>query len=205
MRTLRQAEKSLHGTVDKSSIDSALSRMRVAQTGLREMADVLERAIRRGRADLQLFDSDQPLAVQVQRIFESLKAKANPLRVEMIVQISSAAGRLRGSTLGGVILNTMRNAIEACATVRDVQRRVEFSATISSRNELVILVSDNGPGIASNFAFGQSTKRTGHGIGLEVSRQIVADLGGRFELVSVPGNTGTVVRVVIPVTSLEPA
>lgn len=205
IRSLTQAEKSLNAATGQMTIDAAVARLQLAREGLRDMAGLLERTMNQPEPDVRLFDSSHPLATQVQRIVESLQPLARQHRVELIVQINQAASRLRSGTLGTVILNAMRNGIEACATSRRVPRRVEFSATISTHHELVLLISDNGPGIPEKLLPGQTTKPEGHGIGLVLCRQIVKEIGGRFEIVSVPGNLGTVVRVNIPLARRESA
>ena len=203
MRSLGQAEKSLRSSTDRAAIESAATRLHLAQKSLRDMALLLERTMKRPEADVCVFDSKRPLATQVQRIIESLAPMAQQHGVEMVTQINPTAGRIQSGGLGTVVLNAFRNAIEACATSRRTQSRVEFSATINAHEELVLLISDNGPGLADNLVPGQTTKPNGHGFGLTLCRRIVADMGGRLEVVRVPGDKGTVVRVNILLTRLE--
>jgi signal transduction histidine kinase len=203
MRSLGQAEKALQGTTDRSMFDSVATRLRIAQDTLRDMAALLERTMIHGDTDARVFDTSHPLATQVQRIIESLASLAQQHRVDITTQINPAAGQIRAGALGTVIVNALRNAIEACAGSRRLPRRVEFSATMGLHQDLVLLISDNGPGFAEHLAPGQTTKPYGHGLGLVLCRQIVAELGGRMEIVNVPGNMGTVVRVNIPLSRLE--
>jgi len=44
----------------------------------------------------------------------------------------------------------------------------------------------------------------GHGLGLELCRRIVADLGGHLELADRPGGPGALLRVVVPPKGTEP-
>jgi signal transduction histidine kinase len=97
-----------------------------------------------------------------------------------------------------VMLNLLRNALEAMATVGSGERIL----TISSRRQdgkTVISVVDTGPGLSAEaqgkvFEAFSSTKPTGMGMGLAISRSIVrfhegvirvtqnAPRGSRFEI-----------------------
>ena len=86
-----------------------------------------------------------------------------------------------------VIINLVRNAYEA---IEGGGRRVgliRVEARRSSRGELEIVVSDNGPGfsaerIAEQFTPFLTTKRDGLGVGLNLCRSIVEAHGGRIWL-----------------------
>ena len=81
--------------------------------------------------------------------------------------------------------------------------RVQTSRLDAGR--LLILVADNGPGIAPEdlpriFDPFFTTRRTGTGIGLAISRNIIEGLGGRISVASVRGR-GTDVRIELPLDS----
>jgi two-component system sensor kinase FixL len=82
-----------------------------------------------------------------------------------------------------VLLNLMRNSVDAMA---DMPRRDLTIATRSLAGEMVeISVTDTGPGIAPEIADQLfqpfvTTKRTGMGVGLSISRTIVDAHGGRL-------------------------
>lgn len=96
-----------------------------------------------------------------------------------------------------VMRNLLANAFEAVAEVRNTRASVVFSADAGQGGDLVIEVTDNGPGISSALAEQifepfASTKSSGLGLGLAISRAIAeahggslsADIGGhgRFRL-----------------------
>jgi two-component system sensor kinase FixL len=82
-----------------------------------------------------------------------------------------------------VVLNLMRNAIDA---MEDSPRRELIVAARSAEDDMVdVSVSDTGPGIAPEIAEHlfqpfMTTKATGMGVGLSISRTIVESHGGRI-------------------------
>jgi PAS domain S-box-containing protein len=85
-----------------------------------------------------------------------------------------------------VILNLVRNAMEALAEVQAGTRRLIISSSTSS-DEIRVAVSDSGPGIPEEmndriFYSFITSKEQGLGMGLSVSRSIVEAHGGRLYL-----------------------
>lgn len=83
-----------------------------------------------------------------------------------------------------VFLNLLRNAIDATAQIPAGRRRITIEA-IAAAGAVEIAFEDNGSGIAANFEpllfepF-ETTKATGMGLGLSISRQIVESHGGKL-------------------------
>ena len=80
-----------------------------------------------------------------------------------------------------VLINLLRNAWQACAGRDDGVVRI--SGRLNRRNNVVIEVSDNGPGVPDNLArkifvpfF--TTKDNGSGVGLALARQVMIAHGG---------------------------
>ncbi|MDG4882825.1 ATP-binding protein [Mesorhizobium sp. WSM4884] len=85
-----------------------------------------------------------------------------------------------------VLINLFQNALEALEGRDDA--RVEVSASETS-GEVALVVSDNGPGIPTTilkslFTPFNTSKEKGIGLGLVISKDIVADYGGRIEVAS---------------------
>ncbi|RWM06808.1 sensor histidine kinase [Mesorhizobium sp.] len=85
-----------------------------------------------------------------------------------------------------VLINLFQNALEALEGRDDA--RVEVSAS-ETFGDVALLVSDNGPGIPpailkSLFTPFNTSKERGLGLGLVISKDIVADYGGRIEVAS---------------------
>jgi two-component system sensor histidine kinase HupT/HoxJ len=112
-------------------------------------------------------------------------------------------------SLGQVLLNVVRNAFDAMEGQADARVDVEARLTqsLSSRGggsrHVAILVRDNGPGIPAErrtriFEEGFSSKaeRGGLGLGLAISSEIMAAVGGR--LVLEPSSVGAAFLIEIP-------
>jgi len=105
--------------------------------------------------------------------------------------------------LGQVFLNLIQNAIDACDTLPDREHRIHLR-TRDSRCGVRIEIEDSGPGIApsarrSLFAPFFTTKPhgAGTGLGLYISRKIVALHGGKLALARCDAGS-TVFRVDLP-------
>lgn len=91
-----------------------------------------------------------------------------------------------------VAINLLKNAIEATL---DVDRpQIDFTATVNSREQVILTVANNGPSIPPEVAdhifipfF--TTKTGGSGVGLSLSRQIMRLHGGTLKYR--PGSEGT--------------
>jgi two-component system sensor kinase FixL len=84
-----------------------------------------------------------------------------------------------------VILNLVRNAIDAMADVPEHRREVALSSRLTEDGEIEITVADHGTGLAPEatdhlFNAFFTTKSGGTGLGLAISRSIVRAHGGRL-------------------------
>jgi two-component system sensor kinase FixL len=104
-----------------------------------------------------------------------------------------------------VLLNLMRNAIEAMET--SDRRELVVAASPGDDDLITIAVSDTGSGIAPDimpqlFQPFITTKRHGMGVGLSISRTIVEAHGGQIWAENNPGG-GTIFRFTLRGVSKE--
>jgi signal transduction histidine kinase len=128
--------------------------------------------------------------------------------VDIDVAEDAALWRTDAGLIRQILVNIVANALDAVATLKDgetgavaVRAQVEEG---KSRPELVLRVSDNGPGLAPEalsrmFEPFYTTKGRGKGtgLGLAICRELVHSLGGRIDGTSEPGR-GTTFTVRVP-------
>lgn len=95
-----------------------------------------------------------------------------------------------------VILNLLRNAIEAMNEVATDSRRLLITVGHSSLTHVFVAISDTGPGIHDGDSDKLSTpffstKETGMGLGLAISRTIIEDHGGQLTPTNNPDGGAT--------------
>jgi signal transduction histidine kinase len=119
-------------------------------------------------------------------------------------EVLTDAERLRQA-----FVNIVQNAREATVSGADGRAAVELRTEPGSDGSVRIVVADDGPGIAPEdlarvFEPYFTTKRTGSGIGLAITRNIIEGLGGRISVSSTVG-VGTEVVVDLPRSAPRPA
>jgi len=140
----------------------------------------------------QMVRSDEPDAlgpVDVNAVVEELRtllaADARAHGAELRICLTAGLPRISANAvqLQHVLINLARNAFEAVRDSHNVHRRVEIATAFHLGDEIEISVTDNGPGVAQEisdrlFDPFASTKGSGTGLGLAVSRTIVKAHGG---------------------------
>ncbi len=110
--------------------------------------------------------------------------------------------------LGQVFLNLLVNAAQALPEGKADRSEIRI-CTKQIGAEVIIEVSDNGPGIPPEIIgrifdafFTTKAVGAGTGLGLAISQRIVADMGGKLTVESKVG-TGTTFRVALPIARRE--
>ena len=106
-----------------------------------------------------------------------------------------------------ILVNLIRNAIQALAAVRSGTGSVTVSGRAGVGN-VEIIVADNGPGIATEvrdrlFTPFVTTKTSGMGLGLSISRSIAEAHHGQLTVESL-ATGGTAFHIVLPAAVPEP-
>jgi two-component system, NtrC family, nitrogen regulation sensor histidine kinase NtrY len=112
------------------------------------------------------------------------------VRLEVIKKTPAVMVRTDIVLMEQVVINLIKNALEAVSEIPDGKITVSIEKTSSSAAR--ISVDDNGPGIDPDiiekiFIPFYTTKQTGSGIGLSFSRQILRLHEGSIRVNSVPG------------------
>jgi len=110
-----------------------------------------------------------------------------------------------------VVLNLLKNSIEALQLISIDQRNLTISTAMAGANAVIVTVEDSGPGIDSSIIDGLfvpfiTSKDTGLGLGLSISRGIIESHQGRLYLDAGANDTekqGATIRFSLPVVSAE--
>jgi two-component system nitrogen regulation sensor histidine kinase NtrY len=108
-----------------------------------------------------------------------------------------------------MLINLMRNAVEAAYELDSVvggnlEQSTGPEVAVRwdvSEKDVTLRIEDNGPGLlnpSNTFVPFYTTKPSGSGIGLVLSRQIAEAHGGSLELCNVNGQRGCIAKVVLP-------
>jgi signal transduction histidine kinase len=102
-----------------------------------------------------------------------------------------------------VILNLVRNAIDAMSSIPRGARRLRLTASLSDSSSILLSVQDSGPGITTEnskrvFVPFFTTKPAGMGLGLAMCQAIVEDHGGNLRLAKTD-SAGCVFEIALPV------
>ena len=121
-------------------------------------------------------------------------------RTRVIGRLSDALPVTMGDAnqLKQAFLNVVNNSLQSMTE----GGTVEISTEQEGRN-IVVTITDNGPGIAPEvmsklFVPFFTTRKTGSGLGMAVTRRIVENHGGTIDVESQVG-AGTVVRITLPI------
>lgn len=130
---------------------------------------------------------DVSIAAATKDVLTILRTDAIKRNVEIESSIPEALASVRADRvqLSQVLLNLIANAMDAVSANGSSQRKVRIEARPDGGNAVEVAVVDSGNGIASEvfpriFDAFVTTKPTGLGIGLAVSRAIIEAHGGRI-------------------------
>jgi len=180
---------------------------------LRQIAAQTTRAadiIRRLRALARSNQAEHlPVAMNslVEELHELMKTDASLHGVELALDLAPGLPEVTadGGQIQQVILNFLRNSLEALSAQPISSPRVAISTSLSNGNGVRLMVCDNGPGLEPDavkrvFDPFFSTKENGTGLGLAISSTIARAHGGA---VGYRANTpsGACFYIVVPAQS----
>lgn len=145
----------------------------------------------------------EPTLFYLREFMESLRSVAlatvpegaRPVDIRLSIEPEELILYADRGLVSQVVINLLKNAIEA--TLNTENPRIDFSATVDSREQVILTVENNGPSISPEVAdhifipfF--TTKTGGSGVGLSLSRQIMRLHGGTLKYRPAAGAAGSV-------------
>ncbi|GAB4021916.1 sensor histidine kinase [Spirosoma koreense] len=171
-----------------------------------DLRDALTTIEQRGAGVMQFVDAYRHFTTIPQPIFADILvepllrnvvqlAQANAPDAHIILKVGSPNLAIRAdvSQIEMVLINLIKNAVESLGKAQVPEILLEAEA---EGPRVIIRVSDNGPGIEPEaleqiFIPFYTTKKTGSGIGLSLSRQIMQLHNGQLTAESTPGAGST--------------
>lgn len=171
------------GSNGAGALDAAEEGMAAAEQQIHLAADIIRR--------VREMVSNRPetvVAVSLSRIVDdavAVIAMASPsARVDVVKQIAADARTVRGDRiqLQQVMINLIRNSCDATEGLAAPE--IVVASRRDEKGGVVVCVSDNGPGFSQpereRFSPFATTKESGLGLGLSISRTIIESHGGRI-------------------------
>jgi signal transduction histidine kinase len=133
----------------------------------------------------------------------------NEVYVTTEFQDNLPEANLDGTQLQQVLLNLVKNAIDAMSSVTAGVRLLRLTTSFDYHSTILLSVEDSGPGIPvadRDHIFDPffTTKSGGTGLGLAISSTLVANYGGKLRLVKSDPD-GSIFELAIPVGGQRPA
>jgi two-component system sensor kinase FixL len=140
-----------------------------------------------------------------------VRVDAQARQVTMTLDVPRDLPAVRGDRvhLQQVLLNLLINGMDALADIRPGDRRLQVSARLNGGGTLEVGVTDSGPGVPADqlaqvFEAFYTTKASGMGMGLPISRTIIEAHGGKLWAENAAAG-GAVFRFTLPVVQKETA
>jgi signal transduction histidine kinase len=187
MLNAQAARRWLRGSAANSR--KALARLRAIERDVQRAADILARIrslvtpISDPASQISTFSINALVHASLRQLKDEFHRTGARLHLSLAANLPQVfADALQ---IQEVLINLIRNALEAMSTVRGRARNLLISSRLEQHDEILVRVCDSGVGLphdvlAHMFEPLYSTKTGGMGIGLSLSRQIVMQHGGRL-------------------------
>ena len=206
-----------------TSANAGLNWLAANPPNVSKTRETLERILRDGirggevlariRALLKRTPPAKTLVSVNQIVRDVLALTAGELRqhsIDLSLELAHNLPGIRGDSiqLQQVLLNLIKNAIEAMAGIANGQRTLRIQSRpeeLEGKRAVAVEVGDTGAGFSSTettrlFEAFHTTKPQGMGMGLWISRSIIEAHGGRLS--ALPDNgSGATFQIVLPVTA----
>jgi signal transduction histidine kinase/CheY-like chemotaxis protein len=176
---------------DVTNASEAAASMVAALTRTAGIVDRVSSLYRRGTPERELVDLNEIVQEMTVLLGDKAHRNAVSIRTELDPQLpTTTADRIQ---LQQVLMNLMLNGVEA---MQDTGGKLTVASKTSEDGQLLISVSDTGIGLSIDqakriFEAFFTTKPRGTGMGLSISRRIIAAHGGRLWQSDNPGRGAT--------------
>jgi two-component system nitrogen regulation sensor histidine kinase NtrY len=186
------------GTVDEKTIANTVKGLKVINergVGLIRFVESYRKLTRLSKPVLK------PVALKglIEHLLVLLENEPDFHRIHFLVEIDpvDASIDVDEAQMSQVFINLIKNAMQAVEGVDSP--KIVISANYTESGLFEVNIVDNGPGISPEvmeqiFVPFFTTKESGSGIGLSLSRQIMKNHGGSIEATSSPGHTRFVLK-----------
>jgi two-component system, LuxR family, sensor kinase FixL len=162
-------------------MDNAIAQADRAGQIIRRLRDFIER----GETEQQIEDISQ--VVEEATALAMVGAKESGVRATFKLAQGLPPVMIDKVQVQQVVMNLVRNAIEAMAAVEE--RKLTVVAGMAEDGMIEVSIADTGPGLPPDVAARLfqpfvTTKDKGMGLGLSISRSIIDNLGGRLRVIS---------------------
>ncbi len=176
--------------IDKETIadvQNALSTIHKRSTGLMHFVETYRNLTRIPKPNFSIF----AIKELMDNIFQLLEdeIKKNNIKCTLLIEPETLQLTADEQLIEQVIINLMKNSIHALEKTEEP--RIEIKAFVNKRDKIIIQVIDNGQGILKEvqdkiFIPFFTTKASGSGIGLSLSKQILRLHNGTIAIRSEP-------------------
>lgn len=184
------------GRIDNERLDDVLGKVAAQAERAGQIIERVRELARRQSPAQELCDINV-ITTEALKLAE-VDARYNDAAIEVDLGTNLPRAWMNSIQIQQVVLNLMRNAIEAAPG----QCKIQVRTCVRGDEALLIEVQDNGPGVpqelqAEIFNPFFTTRSEGTGMGLSISRSIVASHGGKIE-VETGAAGGALFRVTLP-------
>jgi two-component system sensor kinase FixL len=189
------------------TVGALKDRLREIAAESMRVAEVLRRIrefIRRREPERELVNLNTIVADALQ--FTRLERRHHGVSVTLRPDHDLQPVEADGVQITQVLVNLLSNSIHAVSEFMLESPRITITTQLTADGQAEVVVADNGPGIAADdlpkiFDRFYSTKSSGLGLGLPISRSIVEGCGGTLTCDSKPGESA-IFRLTLPTASL---
>jgi two-component system heavy metal sensor histidine kinase CusS len=196
MRSLGLARRSLASAGPSAGSAPVLRNLGAAHEAMRSMAGLLQRAMLSSTLDLHVLRSGRTMRESLPAVIALVQPLADACGATLDWHLDAGAAELPAGLLEPVILNGLRNAVQAVATMPEGARSVRLSVAAVPHGRVELTIEDSGPG-PNRTAVRDDAAPAGHGLGLALCRTIAARLGGSLRLEARAHEPGAVLHVAV--------